>query len=97
MTLFFSFCLPSRKAGGLQIPVFHGICDPRSQAIAVANYSFTLDALLERSGNPACGGSEALQLLQRWGLYEADGGTTDPLRELTEKNYLYPHSHSRFV
>ena len=23
--------------------------------------------LLERSGNPACGGSEALQLLQRWG------------------------------
>ena len=37
MALFFSFCLPSRKAGGLQIPCCQGI--------AVADYSFTLDAL----------------------------------------------------
>ena len=66
MALFFSFCLPSGKAGGLHIPVFHGIYDPHCQGIAVADY--TLDALLERSGNPVCGGSEALQLLQRWGI-----------------------------
>ena len=45
MSLFYSFCLPSRKAGGLQIPVFDGICDPRCQGIAVSDYSFTLDAL----------------------------------------------------
>ena len=37
MALFFSFCLPSRKAGGLQIPCCQGI--------AVADYSFILDAL----------------------------------------------------
>ena len=37
MVLFFSLCLPSRKAGGLQIPCCQGI--------AVADYSFTLDAL----------------------------------------------------
>ena len=37
MALFFSLCLPSRKAGGLQIP--------SCQGIAVADYSFTLDAL----------------------------------------------------
>jgi len=59
MALFISFCLPSGKAGGLQIPCCQGI--------AVADYSFTLDALLERSGNPVCGGYEALQLLRRWG------------------------------
>ena len=67
MALFYSLCLPSGKAGGLHIPVFHGICDPHCQGIAVADYSFTLDALLERSGNPVSGASEALQLLQRWG------------------------------
>ena len=44
VTVFLIF-LPFRKAGGLQIPVFNGICDPRSQGIAVADYSFTLDAL----------------------------------------------------
>ena len=37
MVLFFSFCLPSMKAGGLQIPCCQGI--------AVADYSFTLDAI----------------------------------------------------
>ena len=37
MAQFFSLCLPSRKAGGLQIPCCQGI--------AVADYSFTLDAL----------------------------------------------------
>jgi len=37
MAQFFSFCLPSRKAGGLQIPCCQGI--------AVSDYSFTLDAL----------------------------------------------------
>ncbi|MDX2451574.1 hypothetical protein, partial [Desulfosarcina sp.] len=58
VTVFLIF-LPFRKAGGLQIPVFNGICDPRSQGIAVADYSFTLDALLERSRNPATGGSQA--------------------------------------
>ena len=37
MVRFFSFCLPFRKAGGLQIPCCQGI--------AVADYSFTLHAL----------------------------------------------------
>ena len=37
MARFFSFSLPFRKAGGLQIPCCQGI--------AVADYSFTLDAL----------------------------------------------------
>ena len=37
MALFFSFCLPSGKAGGLHIPCCQGI--------AVADYSFTPDAL----------------------------------------------------
>jgi len=37
MALFFSLCLPFRKAGKLQIPCCQGI--------AVADYSFTLDAL----------------------------------------------------
>ena len=58
----------SGKAGELQIPVFHGICDPRCQGFAVDDYGFTLGALLERSGNPVCGDSEALRLLQRWGV-----------------------------
>jgi hypothetical protein len=43
MALFFSFCLPSRKAGGLQIPCCQGI--------AVADYSFTLDALALKSSS----------------------------------------------
>ena len=43
MALFFSLCLPSRKAGGLQIPCCQGI--------AVADYSFTLDALALKSSS----------------------------------------------
>ena len=67
-TMFFSCFYPFGKAGGFQLPVFDGIFDPRCQGIAVNYYGVTLGALLERSVNPACGGSEPLRLFQRWGL-----------------------------
>ena len=45
VTIIFSFLHPAGNAGGSQIPVFHGICDPRCQGIAVKYYGFTLGAL----------------------------------------------------
>ena len=44
-----------RKAGGLQIPVFHGIYDPHCQGIAVVDYSFTLDACWSEAEIPLAG------------------------------------------
>ena len=67
---FTSLFTRSGKAGGLQIPVFVGICDPRCQGFAVDDYGLHPRRLLERSGNPACGGSEALRLLQRWEIFD---------------------------
>ena len=66
--MIFARYYPIGKAGGFQIPVFHGICDPRCRGIAVKDDGGTLGALLERSGNPACGGSETLPLWQRFDL-----------------------------
>jgi len=55
MDVFFSFCLPFRKTGGLQIPVFHGIFDPCCQGIAVADYRITLDACWSEAEIPLAG------------------------------------------
>ena len=43
------------KAGGLQIPVFHGIFDPRCQGFAVDDYGFTLGACWSVAEIPLAG------------------------------------------
>ena len=82
MVQFFSLCLPSRKAGGLQIPCCQGI--------AVADYSFTLDALALKPSSFCNVGVISDEKMREPTSYR------DTFMVLTENKILKPDDLSRF-